>query len=222
MGLAADDILESDVESLAQLSGSLEELVIFCAGSWNGTSCGLPRFPESLLALTELTRLELLYHDRIASIPAGISNLKKLKKLIVMGCSLSSLPKELGELSGLEVLQVSYNKDLGAAPQGEAFPPELKGMKSLRELDLCWCGLRRVPAFVGELKSLEVLDLGCDEPLQIDASTLDLLLEGCPRLRKVRLPFPGRFIRTPESHAHLKAFKAKLEAKNPKAKVLFI
>ena len=89
-------------------------------------------------------------------------------------------------------------------------------MKSLRELNLYECGLRRVPAFVGELKSLECLDLSCNYTLQIDASTLDLLLEGCPRLRKVSVP---GYDWTPESRAHLKAFKAKLHAKNPDAKV---
>ena len=122
-GHAAGALSASDVEPLSQLSGSLEELVITCPRSpddVNATPPGLPRFPESVLALTELTHLELTAHVRIASIPAGISNLKKLKKLSVKLCSLSSLPKELGELSGLEVLNVTVNKDLGAAPQDES------------------------------------------------------------------------------------------------------
>ena len=53
-------------------------------------------------------------------------------------------------------------------------------------LNLLGCGLRAVPAFVGELESFEVLDL-CQNYLQIDAATFDVLIEGCPRLREVRL-----------------------------------
>ena len=33
-----------------------------------------------------------------------------------------------------------------------------------------------------QLKSLEVLNLGYNDPLQIDASSFDFLIEGCPRL----------------------------------------
>ena len=53
-------------------------------------------------------------------------------------------------------------------------------------LNLLGCSLRAVPAFVGELESFEVLDL-CQNYLQIDAATFDVLIEGCPRLREVRL-----------------------------------
>jgi len=81
-GHASEAISESDVEPLAQLSGSLEELVISGSGSIapDSTQPGLPRFPEFVLALTELTRLALNRQVRIASIPAGISNLKKRER----------------------------------------------------------------------------------------------------------------------------------------------
>jgi hypothetical protein len=93
-------------------------------------------------------------------------------------------------------------------------------MKSPRLLDLRRCGLHAVPAFVGELESLERLDLSYHH-LEIDAP-LDFLIEGCPRLREVRLgsglvPAPW----TPETLAHLEAFEAKLLAKNPNAKVIY-
>ena len=60
-------------------------------------------------------------------------------------------------------------------------------MDSLRVLYLHECGLRAVPAFVGELKSLEILDLSYND-FQIDTATLDFLIKGCPRLGDVRLP----------------------------------
>jgi hypothetical protein len=48
------------------------------------------------------------------------------------------------------------------------------------------CDLLTLPAFVGELESLELLDLRENDP-QICA-TLDFLIKGCPRLGDVRLP----------------------------------
>ena len=106
--------------------------------------------------------------------------------------------------------------NLGYAPQDEAFPAELGKLKSLRALVLSHCGLRTVPSFVGGLQSLERLAL-FDNDEQICA-TLDILIEGCPCLRQVRLSDRCSSW-TPESRAHLEAFKATLLAKNPSAKV---
>ena len=108
---------------------------------------------------------------------------------------------------------------LGSAPDDVAFPKELKGMKSLRDLRLRDCGLRRVPAFVRELSSLEELYLFENGDLQIDAP-LDYLLECCPHLRVVHM---RKFMRawTPQSREHLEAFRAKPQEKNPSAVVMF-
>ena len=103
-------------------------------------------------------------------------------------------------------------------PQDEAFPAELAGMESLRELNLSNCGLRAVPAFVGGLESLERLDLSHNN--EEICATLDILIEGCPRLREVRLEKGYRAATwTPESLARVEAFTARLLPKNPDAKV---
>ena len=214
------DASESDVEPLGQLAGSLEELALSTLHSGDDGShkqeSGLPRFPESFRALTELRHLELVGHARIKAISAKISSLKELQVLDLACCRLSSLPKELGELSGLTDLNLAGNMHLGNAPQDEAFPAELGKLKSLRVLDLSHCGLRTVPSFVGGLQSLERLAL-FENDEQICA-TLDILLEGCPCPRQVRLSDRCSSW-TPESRAHLEAFKARLLAKNPNAKV---
>jgi len=58
--------------------------------------------------------------------------------------------------------------------------------------------------------------------LQIDASTLDVLLKGYPRLRELKMVKVGfQEPWNPESKAFLEAFKAKLKTKNPKADVSF-
>ena len=92
-------------------------------------------------------------------------------------------------------------------------------MKSLRALGLAGCGLRTVPAFVGELQSLERLELSYNRQIY---ATLDILIKDYHRLREVRLgsglvPAPW----TPETLAHLEAFEAKLLTKNPNAKVIY-
>ena len=212
------DASESDLEPLGQLAGSLEELVL-CTCSYDGVSGSsrpgsrLERFPKSLCALTELRRLALIAHFGVTALPAQISSLKKLEVLILR-CNLSLLPKELGGLSRLTKLDLHGNRYLGNAPQDEAFPAELGRMKSLRYLSIADCGLRAVPAFVGELRSLETLHLVYNDDLQLDA-TLDLLVEGCPRLRTVLLlkgaTRAGSFW-TWESLARLGAFKSKLRA----------
>ena len=222
-----DDSFGPNLEALdlGQLAGSLEELVMevsydFVAESFYELQLGLPRFPESVCALTALRRLVAI--GRFSKIPAKISSLKKLDELKLSN-SLSSLPKELGKLSRLEKLDLSGNADLGEEPVDEAFPAALGKMKSLRELDLSNCELRAVPTFVGELKSLEVLNLSWNEDLEID-SPLDFLVEGCPRLREVTMHLQqlwGSERWGPESRAHLKALEAKLRTKNPNAKVIY-
>jgi len=219
------DASESDVDPIGQLAGSLEELVLNTRdfgvpeASAGSGGAGLPRFPESLCGLTELRHLELFGHSQINAISATISSLKNLERLALGWCRLSSLPKELGELSGLTKLNLSGSSNLGNAPQDATFPAELGKMKSLRVLILSHCGLRTVPAFVGELESLELLDLSYND-VQIDA-TLDSLIKGCPRLREVWLCSGLHSATwTPATRAQLEVFKARLRAENPNAKVI--
>ena len=107
----------SDVEPLGQLRGSLEELSL-CGPvrEFGKPPIGLPRFPESFLTLTKLQALALVFHFRIKAIPAGISNLKKLRRLSLFGCDLRSLPKELGALKQLESSTFPVTRLLGPRP----------------------------------------------------------------------------------------------------------
>ena len=219
------------------LAGSLEVLELGTKDS----ELGLPRFPGSFCDLAALRHLHLHGHQEITAIPAEISSLKKLEEMNLIKCGLSSLPKELGELSGLTKLDLSWNilsslpkelgklsrleelnlsgNALGEEPVDEAFPAALGRLKSLRELDLSSCGLRAVPAFVGELESLEVLSLYSNN-VQIDAP-FDFVIEGCPRLREVWLLYVLESQWKDEQQALLKTFEAKLRAKNPNAKVIY-
>ena len=214
-------------ETFGQLAGSLEELVLDSVLAINpqvfrGDDLRLARFPEAFCALTELRVLILVGHFDITALPANISSLKKLERLQLI-CGLSSVPKELGELSGLTMLELYLKVDGDDAPPADEvqFPAELGKLKSLRRLSLNGC-FRSVPARVSKFKSLESLRLAFHADAQIGAP-LDFLIEGCPRLREVELrkrTDEGPW--TPESLALLEGFKTKLLAKNPSAEVTFM
>lgn len=97
-------------------------------------------------------------------------------------------PKSWARSRGLTKLDLSANENLGAAPEDLVFPRTHGGMKSLRELNLGSCDIHAVPAFVGELRSLESLDLSFGDDFQIDASA--------------RLSFRG--LSSPEGRGHAK------------------
>ena len=133
-------------------------------------------------------------------------------------CRLFSVPRELGELSALTALDLSFNRSLGNAPEDESTPFSLGKLKLLR-VNLRCCSLRTFPAFIGELGSLEMLDLSLND-FQLD-ERIDVVIKGCPLLRKI-----GRYkgLRTAawnaESKAHLEVFKARLRAVNPNVRIL--
>ena len=67
------DVFESDLEPLAQLAGSLEQLKLnvfdYDEPKEYGAGYKLKRFPESLCALTELRYLEMTGQDKAAAKP---------------------------------------------------------------------------------------------------------------------------------------------------------
>ena len=210
-----------DLRSLPKELGELSGLTKLDLSQNRDLGTALPAgeaFPAELGKMKSLRDLNLS-ECGLSAVPAFVCELKSLESLNLSYCELRSLPKELGELSGLTKLDLSRNRTLGATlPAGEAFPAELGKMKSLRDLQLNKCGHRTVPAFVGELESLEVLNLSFVAEAQI-RTPLDFLIKGCPRLRVVMLhKFTGEGWNA-ASRALLKAFAAKLVAKNPDALV---
>jgi len=101
----------------------------------------------------------------MASLPPGISTLRGLEDLDLSWCRLRSLPKELGALTRLTRLSVEGGRPARDERGDVAFPNALRGLKSLRHLDLSCCELRAVPAFIGELQALEHLNLFYNQEL---------------------------------------------------------
>ncbi|GFR50660.1 hypothetical protein Agub_g12909 [Astrephomene gubernaculifera] len=100
--------------------------------------------------------------------------LPALKTLSLRKCALRGLPAAaLAAFPGLEVLDLSYNQDLGgagsvpdaasaaaaAAAAAASLPPELAQLTALREVRLAGCGLTTVPAVLLRIPSITSLDL---------------------------------------------------------------
>ena len=127
-------------------------------------------------------------------IPAELGNLANLEWLILDGNALTGPPAELGRLTSLRSLDLSYNALTGPLPVELGNLANLEGLylggneltgpvpswlgrlTSLRSLNLSWNGLTGpLPAELGNLANLEWLDLGVNEltgPLPVELGNL--------------------------------------------------
>lgn len=103
-----------------------------CGDRWEGIDCTQSRVTsimlsnigltgtlvEDITALPELQTLDLSYNkDLKGSLPPAIGNLKKLTKLILVGCSFSGpIPDSIGSLQQLVFLSLSSNSFSGHIP----------------------------------------------------------------------------------------------------------
>ena len=153
--------------------------------------CALQELPASLSRLHELRVLNLRHCSRLTALPLSIGNLVGLRALDVQGChSLRELPPSFALLRGLRTLYLhaaflelplviksltgllmlrlpdlgkegGEAKGWGGAGGGHTILPEWIGeLKSLQTLDLHGCSqITTLPKSIGKLSNLETLDL---------------------------------------------------------------
>ena len=92
----------------------------------------------------------------VGTIPAGIGGLDHMTRLDLDHNELSgTIPSEIGDLSGLEVLHLQFNADLGGA-----IPPEIGNLTLLTNLGIFNTGISgEIPVELGSLSSLKSLNL---------------------------------------------------------------
>lgn len=135
----------------------------------------LDRLPPALFELTGLERLRIMSAE-LVEIPKEIRELKQLRELRIYGGSsdrpapgwrprpkeelpLRKLPAELGELSRLESLEITYSGI-------RELPPELERLQNLKYLAIHSSLMDKEPDFLGRMKSLEHISISTN-PLGI-------------------------------------------------------
>ena len=132
-----------------------EEIVRVRRGSVDLTAHKrLVALPAELRACAGRVRRLAVESEVLEYLPAWLGELTGLTELRVGGsdhtnCPLRELPKEVGQLTRLQTLDLSYCSGL------TALPAELGALTRLRELYLSYCsGLTALPAELGALTSL--------------------------------------------------------------------
>ena len=109
-------------------------------------------FPAEILESSHLEDLEV-YAENLKSIPEQIGKLQMLKRLYVISKGLQEIAKEIFLLPNLTTLKLAGGK-LELLPSLDISAPS-----QLRNLYLCNNNLRQLPDWLGQLTTLEFLDL---------------------------------------------------------------
>jgi Leucine-rich repeat (LRR) protein len=91
-------------------------------------------------------------NNQLTSIPKELGQLSNLERLILNFNQITSIPKELGQLSNLIVLMLDHNKIA-------SIPEELGQLLNLKELRFLNNQITEIPEVIHSMKNLENLDL---------------------------------------------------------------
>ncbi|XP_076954503.1 TMV resistance protein N-like [Bidens hawaiensis] len=120
----------------------------------------LKEFPGCIVtghSSNSLQELDLSSNYLISEIPSSIGNLHNLVSLNLSDTNVKHLPNSICMLKRLKTLILTF------CPSLEKLPEDVGELESLEELNLeCCCNLREIPSSICKLKRLRVLDLqGC-------------------------------------------------------------
>ena len=93
-----------------------------------------------------------LKFKQLTTLPPEIGQLTGLRRLDLSDTQLTALPPEIGQLTGLQTLDLSHT-------QLTMLPPEIGRLTGLQTLDLSNTRLTALPPEIGQLTGLQTLDL---------------------------------------------------------------
>ncbi|XP_034675407.1 disease resistance protein RPV1-like [Vitis riparia] len=146
----------------------------------------LESLPRNLHKLECLQTLSCKYCSNLKSFPEIEEEMRSLRKLDLSQTGITELPSSIGNLNGLEDLDLSFCSNL------LSLPDSIYSLSSLRTLLLGFCSkLKGFPDInIGSLKALEYLDLSQCENLESLSNSIGglsslqtLLLKGCIKLK---------------------------------------
>ncbi len=144
-------IYSNEISNLPTEFGALSNLKTL-----NLSNNKLASYPAALESLGELQQLNISSNE-ISTLPGSIKSLSdQLVTLRLDGNKLTSLPKEIGDLTGLIDLSAQSNALSG-------LPAEIGNLNALRNLRLKDNVLIQLPPEIGNLSNLEILSLESNE-----------------------------------------------------------
>ncbi|MFQ6667213.1 hypothetical protein Gotur_033312 [Gossypium turneri] len=163
--------------------------------------------PDSFYKLKSLTGLHLHGCSRLKIFPEVMDTMEKLYELHLSRTALKELPSSIGNLIGLERLNMNNCKNLVCLPDSfyklkslkrfylkgcsrlEVFPEIMDTMERLKELDLSGTALKELPSSIGNLIGLMHLSMNnCKNLVCLPdsfyklKSLMTFCLRGCSRL----------------------------------------
>ena len=129
--------------------------------------CYIDGCPDSMGGMRALETLRLIYNPKLTELPDGLGELEHLAEIDLSECRLTALPP-VARWVRLKVLRLDRN-NFTALPRGVC------GLPQLEELSLGWNPLTELPADIGALQSLRVLQLrGCARLEALPPALLEL------------------------------------------------
>ncbi|UJR30252.1 hypothetical protein I4U23_017790 [Adineta vaga] len=120
----------------------------------------IAEIPDNIRHCRSLQKLDFSGNPLANNLPSGIIHLRQLRQLILNDVSLAELPKEIGSLSNLCVLEIRENLL-------KILPDSLVQLTKLESLDLGSNVLEQLPNHIGNLQSLKELWLDANELIEL-------------------------------------------------------
>ncbi|CAN4081160.1 unnamed protein product [Withania somnifera] len=167
----------------------------------------LEKLPSSISKLKSLETLILNWCVTMQELPDDLGNLVSLRKFSAPRTAVTYLPPSLGRLKNLEYMHMGgFGRSVPSMASQEPIgflPPSITNLCSLNKLCLASCDLSEedIPSTLGQLKSLEFLDLSKN-----NCSRLPFSLFQLSKLSELRLLHCKNLQQLPELPPNLERF----------------